>query len=290
MDQTTPLDIKVIYSADKKRRPVSAPLSLRTSPDERKGDRSEPVVGARANAPLLLASFNLLLTIGFTYFTWWPVDRFITVDVFMLQVPVVEIDMDAAAAQIFGIVPEPDLISDVAPSAATPEQPPARFEGQTAAAVIGAAGLGWLTLATIGNCILALACGAGLGSRASSFLRRSCFALTVLSVMLLAGVCYAVWTKYGRAYPPDYHRAWMGALVLMFVFWGVARGRSAGSLFRTGAVAMLLSAVGAVVGLYLWSQCGVRVGLEAIGVIGYAFVAVQWVYGVALWPTARRFA
>lgn len=285
----TPLDIRVIYSADKKRRPTSVPRPPRKISEEPK--REVLPAATRAKAPLLLPLFNLLLVAGFSYFTWWPVDQYMTVEVFMLQVPVpgVEIDMDRAAAEIFGIVPEKPLPNDAEPAAQMPEEPQAKYQGQTAAVVIGAAGIGWLTLSTIAGCILAWACGAGLGARAPNGVRTMCFVFAIALIVLLVAAWFAVISKYGRGYPTDFLRGWMGALAVLFLFWGIARGRSAGSLFRAGSVAMLLSAAGAVVGLYLWSQCGVRVDMKELGMIGCGFVAVQWLYALALWPIARRF-
>jgi hypothetical protein len=197
--------------------------------------------------------------------------------------------MDRAAAEIFGILPDEPSVTDDEPVDQEPEKPPAKYQGKTAAVVIGAAGIGWLTLATISSCILGLACGAGLGVRSPKFVRTAFLVFAIFLIVLLAAAWLAVISKYGRGYPTDFLRGWMGSLAMLFLFWGIARGRRVGFLFRFGAMSMLLSAAGAVVGLYLWSQCGVRVGFESLGPIGYGFVAAQWLYAFSLWPMARRF-
>lgn len=294
MSQSTPLDIKVVYSASKRaRRQAPGPAA----PDQRPEREPQPLKkDGGAAKPAVLALLNLLLAGALCYFTWWHVDRHIY-DVFILETPVVNIDIDAAAEEIFGIKPDPVSAKGATTAASMPSpMPPAklversRYDDRTTQIIIGATGYGWLTLATISACALALAAGAGLGESCGGGLRRTALVFAVLVALLLAGTWVAVFTRYEGRYTPFFLRCWMGGLCLLFAVWGMASGRRSGRRFRRASLAMLLSAAGSVGGLYLWSQCAVRVDLEAIGVIGAAFVAAQWVYGFVLWPTARRFA
>lgn len=298
MSQSTPLDIKVVYSASKRgRRPAPGPVAP-NQPPQQPGRKPKPMQkGGGSAKPVGLALVNLLLAGALCYFSWWHVDRYIFYDVVLLQTPVFNIDMDAAAEEIFGIKPDPVSARGAATQTSVPPLlPPAkpvkrsRYDDKTTQIIIVATGFGWLTLASISMCALALAAGTGLGASWGMGLRRAALMFAVLAVLLLVGAWVAVFTKYEGRYTPLFLRCWMGGLCLLFALWGLASGRNGGRRFRRASFAMLLSAAGSVGGLYLWSQCAVRVDLEAIGVVGAAFVAAQWVYGAILWPTARRFA
>ena len=99
MSPTTPLEIKVIYSASdrpRRRRRITKPTS-RISPDARPtaGDRAHAVVRITTKPRrgwIVVGLLNVLIAGGLYYGTWWKADKFIY-DVFTWSTPLPGMDL-----------------------------------------------------------------------------------------------------------------------------------------------------------------------------------------------------
>jgi hypothetical protein len=243
MTTSTPLEVKVIFDASSRgrRRPTH---SVSHSP---RISRSSPWI--------VLGLLNFLVAGGLYYATWWRVDPYIYLTL-MLKTPV---DMDLnMAAGIF--VPRPTEPREPAPPpVAEQPSPPSvapSYTGRTAQMVIGGAAYGWLTLATLAVCALATSAGAAIGRIGGSRGRRVGTLLALTLTLVLAVAALVVWNQYGKQYLPSHLRIGMGGLGALSALIGLAVGRAVRGLARLAAIALILSAVGTVAGLYLGSRCG----------------------------------
>jgi hypothetical protein len=156
---------------------------------------------------------------------------------------------------------------------------------------MGVTAYSWLTLATIASCALALAGGAALGRVGGRAWRISGTILLVGVVGGLAWAGYGVWKEFGMEYPPNYLRAGMGGLALLIALLGLAVGRGARGLSYFAAFALLVSAAGSAVGVYMWVLCG-AITSEELPVTLVLFMAliftVHSFWGWALLPLTAR--
>jgi hypothetical protein len=173
--------------------------------------------------------------------------------------------------------------------------------------MIPAAAYGWLTLATAGACLLALAGGAGFGAAGGKKLRRVGWIITLGLAIGLAFTVYRLWPQsevksgqanellehlvqslYGMKYSPVQLRMWMGGLALLSLSIGMAVGGRVRGLAQLAAVTVILAALGSAVGVWLWSQCGaLEAGQTGVMVLALVFVAHS-AWGWVLWPLSRR--
>lgn len=257
MTSTTPLEVKVIFDASSRgrRRPTHR---VRSSP---RVSRSSPWI--------ILGVFNLLAAGGLCYVTWWRVDPFLYMTL-MLKTPV-ETGLNAAAAgRLFGLPPSntndsgtptggPTEPGDETSASERPSEPmssPPRWQGRVAQVVIGVSSYGWLTLSEVACCALGLAGGTAVGRVAGAVTRRIGMILSAVVILGLGSAVYVARARYGWQYPPGHLRLGMAAMVFLCAALGVGLGRGVVGWTRFASLAVILSAVGSVVALYLGAQGG----------------------------------
>ena len=252
--------------------------------------RRTPLPGApsRGSARLAMAvGIVTTLVAGAVYYgTWWRADPFIYMT-FMLKTPVAaDVNVETAAAAMFG-VRAPTTAPTVLPSPQASTQAP-QWSAQTKQIVISSMGYVWLMLATLAACALALAGGAVMAFADGGKLRRVGLILTILMVTGIGLGGYFVWMEYGRAYEPTHLRVGMGLLVLLCGAIGLRLDRRSHGLLRLGAVALILSAAGSAIGLYLWGRCdAIEPEYYTIGFIATVF-AIHSLWGWVLLPLRSR--
>ncbi|MGB2986140.1 MAG: hypothetical protein WBE26_09685, partial [Phycisphaerae bacterium] len=240
MTTVPPLDIKTVYSALKRHRRRKPGLYGRGS--------------VRHSRLVLLGMLNLIVAGGLYYGTWWQVDKFLYLKL-MLNTPLPIGDIEAPSSFL---VPNLTDAPKTQPSPKIEGDPTTlpRFTGQTAQVILWVSAYGWLSLAVIANCALALAAGSSLGRSGGSTWRVFGFIFLIAAVAGLAWIGHEQWVRYGTEYPPDYWRAFMAGPVLVCVLLGLATGRGTRRWTYVASIMLILSAIGSVVGLYLGSQCG----------------------------------
>lgn len=312
------MEIKVVYDASKRH---GGKTIVRSSPIR---------PGRRARGGVVLVSLLNLAVAGTMYYaTWWRVDPFL----YITMIKKTPLPLDFGSSGFF--VSRPKRVQTSPDSGATSDKsegalgdapnangsPPeaktqdqfesqpegVRWGGKTAQVMIPAAAYGWLTLATAGACMLALAGGAGVGAAGGKKLRRVGWILAPGLAIGLAFTVYRLWPQsdvksgqetkllehlvqslYGMKYSPVQLRMWMGALAFLSLSIGMAIGRRVRVLTRLAAVTIILAAVGSAMGVWLWSQCGaLEAGQASVMVMVLVFVAHS-AWGWVLWPLSRR--
>lgn len=278
MAPESPLDIRVVYGASPKgrmRRSRMADLQPRGVPRP------------RSAWWLILGLANVLTASGFYYGTWWSADRFLYLTV-MMRTPLPGVDLEAASA-LFGVPLAGPTTFPETVSVKTPQVPTPRFTGQTAATVIGATMYGWLTLATVAYCLIALAAGTTLGEVGRRRSRRIWVILAFGMLVMLTWAGFDVWSQYGPEYPPNYLRAGMAGLVVLSALLGMAIGRLAVWFTRCAGIAVILSALGSVAGLSLLRACdAVDPKYASIPFMAMVFAAHSFYGWILLLPIASR--
>jgi hypothetical protein len=318
------MEIKVVYDASKRR---GGKTIVRSSPIR---------PGRRAGGGVVLVSLLNLAVAGMMYYaTWWQVDPFLYIT--MIKKTPIDVPADFGSSGFFVSPPKRVQTPPVGGTAngksprgsegAAGDAPDAngkpaeegtrdqvespsekvRWGGKTAQVMIPAAAYGWLMLATVGACSLALAGGAGFGAVGGKRLRRAGWILAPGLAIGLAFTVYKMWSQSdvkagqetklleylvqslgGMNYSPVQLRMWMGGLTLLSLSAGMAVGGRVRGLTRLAAVTVILAAFGSAVGVWLWSQCGaLEAGQTSVMVLALVFV-VHSTWGWMLWPLSRR--
>ncbi len=271
MTTAAPLDIKVVYDS-RARRGRSRPRASATRKQ-------------RSLAWGLVGTLNLAMAAGLCYATWWPVDAFLR-ETMIMKMPV-QVDPEAVAAMLFGGAAKKAPSTSAQPSGDAAPEP--RFTGETAQTVIIATGYGWLTVATIASCALAMAGGASWGRGRDAVLRYIAGMLAIVVVGILAWRAYVVWSARGFTYSTGDLQAGMVGLFVLVMLLGLTLGRVSRGLTRVAGIALIFTAVGGVVSLYLGSQAN-AVDLSAVVSVplAIAVLATTAVWGLLLMPVAAR--
>ncbi len=288
MSTQTPVEVQVVFDASKGRgrRSARRTVSPKSLPPARGG--SGGVFG------LVLGLVSIVVSGGFYYVTWWKADPEIYLRLLTKTPVALDVDMDAVAAQMFGIQmppkskvkpgaqPETDA-GDVA--ASDSEFPLAKWSGQATQVAIPAVAYSWLTMSSLSYLLVAMAGGAVVFGGAS--LRRVGFVITVLSVLGVGIGAYYVYSEFGWYRPTDL-RFGMGILVLLALGVGSVVGRGGRRVTRIASVSLILAAVVTGAGLYVGGQCGaVKIEHFSLQFIAIAF-AVHAAWGLVLFPLSKR--
>lgn len=270
MSSTTPLEIKVIYSASdrpRRRRRIAKPRSRISPPTSSIVDGpAYPVVRVTARARggwIIFGLLNVVIAGGLYYGTWWKADKFIY-ETFVWRTPVVGMDIDAFMRQIFPGYTAAAASADDRPETEGTDETPGddsaaaapRFVGKTATTVIGVTAYGWLTMSTISYCALALAGGIAVVRVGGKALQRIGLILVVGGALFLIWQGYGIYTEYKLAYPPNYLRLGMGALAIWFLPVGMAFNRAHIGITRLAAIILIVSGGCSAVAIYLGHQTG----------------------------------
>ncbi len=233
---TETLDVKVVYSAGGPRRKRRRSTSPRPS-----GGSAQ-----RSRLPLILVGMMSLSFAGaLHYAAWWKVDKKLYLRLMMFgEFPM---DAQATAGKMF---PSNRIGTKTKPTQAKSAPPAFTVSSQQIA--LGGSVYGWLTLAVISTCTLALSGGSMLGRRSGSFMRILAW-LVVTGT--LGGLGWGAWT-YGMQYKPNELRLAMGGVVLLAAALGVALGRGVRRWTYIASITTILWAGGSVAALYFAKQYG----------------------------------
>ncbi len=244
----------------------------------------------RSSRLVLLGLLNLIAAGAVYYGAWWRVDKDYLYLKLIMTTPLVGVDANTSTSFLVPKRQDADQPQPPPVRQQTETQEP-RFHGVTAQTLIPVTAYSWLALATIASCALASAAGAALGSALGSSGRLIALVLALAALAGLGWVGFGVWTEYGMTFPPNHFRAGMGGVILFFVLLGMATARGARGWTRFAAVALILSALGSVAGLYLGTLCGAIKTTEFI-VPFLPFLAIVFVihslWGWILLPMASR--
>jgi len=263
LPMTTPqLDIKVIYDAASGGRPtprrVTRHLRVRSG-----------------SAGVVLGCASLAVASLLYYATWWQVDRQIYMKL-MLHMPVEGVSA-ADVSRLLGLPPEPSAQADAVRVGAA---------GSTATAksvqtILGTTGYGWLTLATLSACAVALS-GAAAVARGTEFeLQRVGFILGGGAFLALAWGVATTWADYGMEYKPHHLRYAMSAPVAIAACLGLILSLRARLFARVAGISLILAAIGSVVALWLGHRCeavdAAQVTVSFLSLIFTAHSAWGWI-------------
>lgn len=241
MKPNSPLDIKVIYgsSSNRPRRPVK--------------------MGGKTNKTTTmwsLALINMFVSGALYYGTWWEVDPFLYMTLIMKTPVVVDVDLDEAAAAMFGIQPasrkpKPST-ADLKPK--TKQQ--TQWSGKTSQVVIPLMSYSWLTLATIASSLLAMFSGSLMSkvrSGHSKMAGRICFGVTLITLITFIVV---IWSTYGMSYRPNHLRMAMAGFVILCLTIGLTLTTRSSGLARVSSIVLIVSACYSVMSLIFGYYCG----------------------------------
>ncbi len=290
MPTTQPLDIKVIYTAKPGGRPRRA-MRPAERPERRSTERpaknpSKSIAMGRANGPWLALGFANLLVAGACYYaTWWKVDPFLYMTT-MMRAPVSNVSVEAAAS-LLGLGAESSTpeqrrkaVNELAKNPPAPNKRTYAFAGAV---------YGWLTLSTFSYIILAMAAGGSLTGAGAGIGRRKGVILLGGCILGMAYAAYDILSRFGWQYRPDHLRGYMGGLLGIGLFLGLAFGGRPRKLIRVAAGTLILSAVGSVAGIWLLKWCDALEKPEYASPVFLIMVfAIHSIYGWLLIPLSSR--
>ncbi len=279
MGNAEPLDIKVIYSSSSRPRKVRRkaappPPKEKKPPPPPKAKKS----GRSPSSGVLLGFVTLGVAGLLAYVTWWQIDSFLYRTMAM-KTPIPGVDLNQVAGMI-----APAASSGAPPAAAAPVAP----GGLDATASIILAAYSWLTCATIASCVLAFSGGALLGRAGGSALRLVGTLVAVGGAGWLAWEVYRDLTDFGSGYPPNHLRAGWCAFVVVMAFVGLAWGRNVRGLTRLAALALIVSALVTVAGLYVGGQHDALSPERTTSTYMITAFVVHSLYGWILLPISFR--
>ena len=279
MTMHSPLEIKVVYSASRRKRSGVTVVTARAR---------------RATPWLLLGVMNVVAAGGMLYTTWWKVDPYVYLK-FFWKTPIPGVDLDEVATKMFGLPPvEPVATADPSEESPSPSETEQgakltpSFSGEKAATILWATGYSWLAISTLACCALALAGGTALGQLNSQTLRILAAILAMAGLIALLWGAYQVWSEYGMAFEKHHKRVGLAASAALVTLFGMTIGRGARGLQRLAAVLLIISAVGSVVGLYLGARCGAIEAEHSTPMFLAMVFAIHSLYGWILLPVASR--
>jgi len=218
-------------------------------------------VGTRA--AIALGLVNLIIAGAFYYAAWWPVRSSFSGAV-LYKTPIqLTADQLAGLKLAFGAKPSQvgmrtlkDPPKEADPPVDETEEPEAYFTGRAAQVIIPGTLLGWLTLTSVAIVLLSLASGAMWAVTLTPILRRASRVLVILVLIGLGWMGVDCWNTYGVVFPVAATQTAIGILMLFALLVGLGMGRGGRNIARFAGLALILSALGGVIGLFLWRLCG----------------------------------
>ncbi len=287
-----PLEINVIYDASATRGQRGAVVT-RTGPPSSRW--------------FIVGLVNLILAGGLYYGAWWRVDREVLYPNLIMHSTIPGVDLNLLESKLFPqkksanrktptktqkTKPEKNPPGQKKKSASQPARTaPAKTKPPTVDAdtiQLWGAAYTWLALATLASCALALSSGSLIGRTLGDSSRRVGKILAGGTILGLGLAGYIVLSKHGMEFPPSALRLMMGGLGGLFFFAGLTIVGRVRGLAHLAAVTLILSAIGSVVGLLLWSRLG-AIPAEQVTVTFLVIVFLihsGWAW--ALWPIASR--
>lgn len=229
----------------------------------------------------VLGCFHLLVAASLYYGIWWRVDPFLYMTL-MLKMPV-QMDLNAAAG-IFGV---PGASQGPRSADASTTTLPASTSARTSQVVMGSATYGWLTLSSVSAGALSLAAGAAMARFRGTPWRRSTRVVVLLITFGLVLWSLLEWRAYGREYPPNHLRLWMGGVLLFAFAVGLLLGRFARGTTKLAAGMLLLSGAGTAAALFLGARVDAIEPLHATPARLAAAFGIHSAYGWILIPVLR---
>ena len=273
MSSASPIEVKVVYSA--------------TSRKRRGGGMSHVSAPANATGLVILGLVNALLGSALYYGTSWQADPELLVRMaFHSEIPGVDL------GQLESIIPtDPNA---KAGQGQTPQRPKPRKEATSGVsartALLPATIVGWEILMTGAACALLLSAGALIKRSRIGAARALMMILGLAGIGLVAWRAYADWKEYGR-FTPDQLRFDIGIGLALLTVLATLVGRRHRGLTRAAAYALILSAAGSAVALYVCADFEAirpdELPLPLYQTMGIVFVA-QSLWGWILLPVSSR--
>jgi len=240
MKPNSPLDIKVIYGSSSNQ------------------SRTPAIIGGttkKTKAIWFLAIVNLLVSGTLYYGTWWEIDPFLYMTLIMKTPVVVDVDLDEAAAAMFGIQPatrkpEPSTADQATKNKQT------QWSGKTSQVLIPLMSYSWLTFATIASGLLAILSGSLMSkarSNQSKMMGRICTGITLITLITFIVV---IWSRYGMSYRPNHLRVGMAGFIVFCLTFGLTLSARSSGLARISSMVLIVSASCSVMGLVFGYYCG----------------------------------
>ena len=239
MQTVSPVEVKVVYSASKRRR---RPSVVRIGPSPA-GSTKLMVVGLVSAA----------MAVGMYYATWWEADPELRAMVF-LHTPLVGLDFNGVATLMSQAIAPGQV------AAATGQTSVGATEDVAAAQLVKAAHfvitiLGWEAITTVSILVLALLSGGLIARADAGRLRRVAVIVGLFALALVAIAGLWLWSRYGR-FEPKQLRTDVAAVVVCFGLLGLLFRRGGCKLGRLAAVLLILSAAGSAYALNVLVEFG----------------------------------
>lgn len=284
---SAPLEVKVIYDASAGRGKRSASVSR---------------TGVARTRWLALGLIILLVAGGLCYGTWWHVDRYLIGPNLFLHSTIPGVDLELISKMLGpqktaikttpkGLpkkrsTPAPKS-ADVKPKAGKPKVgKPATIDADTIQ--LWGAAYSWLALASLAMCALTLSSGSLVGRWRGESFRRTGSILTAGAVLGMGLAIYTILNKYGMKFPTGHLRYGMAGLGAVFFCVGLAVAGRLQGLARLASASLALSAVGSVVGLFLWSRLGAVSPDHATITFLLIVFLIHSSWAWVLWPLSSR--
>lgn len=269
MTEPQSLDVKVIYDASSGRR--SAPT------------RSVRPVRAKGGTLAIFLGCASVVVSGLLYYgTWWKVDQQIYLKL-MMHMPVPGLDV-SEVSRMFGL--NADEVARSSPTLS--ERPEAGVSTRTVQVMLGFACYGWLVVATLSACGVAMA-GAAAIARACDFDSRRIGIILCGGVFLgLAWGIASTWADFGWDYKPNHLRFGMLAPVAFAASLGLVFSSGARMLSRVAGITLIAAAAGSVAALWLGHRCdAVDAAYVSLPVLALVFAGHSF-WGWVLWVLGGR--
>lgn len=284
---TAPLDVKVVYDASATR------------------GRRGTVVTRTGVAPsrwLIVGVINVVTSGVLCYGAWWRVDSEILYPGIVMHSTIPGVNLNLLSANMIPKKRTPHAkpltkSSDQEPArAALPASKASPATASTAGSrtvdartvQLWGAAYTWLALATLASCALSLSSGSLIGRWRGDSIRSVGMILTGGAVLGLGLSVYTVFNKYGMEYPTGHLRLTMAGLGALCFCVGLSIAGRVRGLARFAGGTVILSAIGSVVGLYLWSRIDAVPPEQATLTYLLIVFAIHSAWGWILWVVAPR--
>jgi hypothetical protein len=239
MQTESPVEVKVVYSASKRRR---RPPVVHIGPSS-----------AGSTKLMVVGLISAAMAVGMYYATWWKADPELRAMVF-LHTPLVGLDFDGVSTLMSkAIAPDDGVASEGPASVGAAEDVAAAQLVKAAQFVITI--LGWEAISTLSILVLALLSGGLIARADAGRLRRAAviMGLIALGLVVIAGLW--LWSRYER-FEPKQLRTDVAALVVCFGLLGLMLRRGGCKLGRLAAFLLILSAAGSAYTLNVLVEFG----------------------------------
>ncbi len=239
MQTVSPVEVKVVYSASKRRR---RPSVVRIGPSS-----------AGSTKLMVVGLISAALAVGMYYATWWMANPELNTMVFM-HTPLAGLDFDGVSTLLSKAIAPSDVAAASGPTSVSATEDVAAAQLRSAAHFVITI-VGWHAMNTASILILLLLSGGLIARTDAKRLRRAAVTLGFIALAIAAVAGLWLWLRYGR-FEPKQIRTDVGALVVCFFLLGLMLRRGGCKLGRLAAILLILSAAGSAYTLNVLVEFG----------------------------------